>query len=166
MTQSVKNYLVPWGKSSVQMASTRTSGTSSDCTFDFFPPKIPSANQECRNAFMIQYYVIIMLIQLMNVYYVIFTLKSFFPPMGPASASCSLNWALVVLKRRLLGSFSNCCAKRAANTANGLQANLAAEDSHSNVAKCCAPKSGRMAWGPRMLDVRWWHDMVNFIHCP
>lgn len=147
MTQSVKNYLVPWGKSSVQMASSRTSGTSSDCTFDFFPPKIPSANQECRNAFMIQYYVIIMLIQLMNAYYVIFTLKSFFPPMGPASASCSLNWALVVLKRRLLGSFSNCCAKRAAN---GLQANLAvAEDiSHSNVAKCCAPKSGRMAWGP------------------
>ena len=78
--------------------------------------------------------------------FVIFTLKRFFPPMGPASASCSLNWALVVLKRRLLGSFSNCCIKRAAN---GLQANVAvAEDiSHSNVAKCCAPKSGRMAWG-------------------
>ncbi len=61
------------------------------------------------------------------------------------ASSCSLNWALVVLKRRLFGSFSNCCTKRAAN---GLQANVAvAEDiSHSNVAKCCALKSGRMAW--------------------
>ena len=100
---------------------------------------------QTKNAVMRLWFNII-LIQLMNVY-VIFTLKSFFPPMGPASASCSLNWALVVLKRRLLGSFSNCCTKRAAN---GLQANVAvAEDiSHSNVAKCCAPKSGRMAWGP------------------